>query len=102
MLDRSASPQATRTSVAGCALLEQALREVTSLRPGMKRSDVEKNFDRSGGLLFQNKTTYVYRRCRLISVQVNFNLAPSANPDFSPDDIITNVSPLTIQDEAAA
>ena len=91
----------TSTNPPCCSLVERALTDAYTLKPGMKRSDVEKLFMQAGGMNFPNKTLYVYKGCRLIGLEVSYDInadAPGFKP-FAPTDIIKSVSKLTIDYE---
>ncbi len=69
------------------------LEEMQSIRAGMSRADLLKVFMEEGGLSTRLGRRYVYRRCGLIKVDVEF--APGSDPSSHrqrPDDRITRMS----------
>ncbi|MGE5111403.1 MAG: hypothetical protein ACM3JB_11135 [Acidobacteriaceae bacterium] len=79
-----------------CATVKDALVAASSIKPGMKRADLSKNFTEDGGLQFREEGRYLYRQCQYIQITVKFrSVAPSGN--FSPQDTIIEVSKPYIQ-----
>ena len=69
------------------------MQQTGQIRVGMKRRDVEKDFDVDGGMQFRSETRYMYPKCHDIRIDVDFQPAPRTDPlEFSPDDIVTKVS----------
>jgi hypothetical protein len=84
----------TAEQAPGCALAAQVLESVSRLKPGMARADVEKDFEADGGLSMRDRTTYTYRHCHYIKIDVEFRMQEGghANEGFSPSDLISRVS----------
>lgn len=80
-----------------CSIVEEALRDVTKIRPGMKRADLTAMFTTEGGLDFHIQTIYVWKNCPYIKIKVSFALSDSAGSNESPADVITAVSDPYIQ-----
>jgi hypothetical protein len=72
----------------------ESLREMQSVKVGMTRSDLEKIFEREGGLAETLHRTYVYKRCQYFKVDVDFSPANAAVPSAneSENDRITSIS----------
>ena len=59
-----------------CDAVKSILDETLSLKAGMSRAELEKFFA-VGSYSFRNGATYVSKRCRYISVDLQFDLDPS-------------------------
>ena len=79
---------------AGCELVQRALRDTATIKPGSHRRDVEKLFNVAGGLNTRLDTYYLFRDCSYIGVKVTFTADPSVKQEFSADDVVTAVSQL--------
>ena len=80
-----------------CSVIERALKDAQELKAGMARRDIEAhNFVMSGGMVVRDRTIYVYKGCEYISIEISFNLDPTVDRDFSPRDVISGVSKLTL------
>jgi hypothetical protein len=90
-----ALPQATG-DCSSCAVAEQALHDLESLKVGMRRADVERFFIRAGGMTFRDRTDYVYRKCEYLKIQVAFSADPGVQRGLSSADTITDVSRLSV------
>ncbi len=55
--------------------IETVLHIVNTLRPGMTRADVLKNFETEGGISARQWNHYVYKKCPFIKVDVTFVVA---------------------------
>jgi hypothetical protein len=66
-----------------------SLKEMQSIKVGMKRVDLEKIFEREGGLGEARHRTYTYRDCPYFKVDVDFSGASSKE---APDDKILSIS----------
>jgi hypothetical protein len=76
----------------GCALMEAALKAVQNLSPGSPRAKVELDFRPDGGLQpFQGPTRYVFKKCPLVKVDIEFTHF-DGEQDGLPSDQIINVS----------
>ena len=84
----------------GCEVVDNALREHHKLKAGLKRRDVEKSFE-PASLGFRGTTTYTFRRCHTVHIQVTFSLDENVKADFSPDDVIVSVTPPYLQEPTA-
>lgn len=72
-----------------CALMEEALKIVGDLVPGVSRSEVEQDFKPDGGLqFFQNSSRYVFKKCPLIKVDIEFTHFEGQQDDLKSDQII--------------
>lgn len=83
--------QDARSESSNCAMVQQALSAAQQLKIGMTRREVEKYFERDGGLQFPDTTHHVYPRCNLIKLDVDYTSATADHP-FSPDDKVAKVS----------
>jgi hypothetical protein len=75
----SALGQQTNQSQVDSALtreIEAVIRIVDTLRPGMTRADVLKNFETEGGISARQWNHYVYKKCSFIKVDITFVVAP--------------------------
>ncbi|HEX3435393.1 MAG TPA: hypothetical protein VHT24_01400 [Pseudacidobacterium sp.] len=90
------TPAGTTTASQCCSIVAEALKDYEHLKPGMKRGDVEAYFKAAGGMTFRDKTTYVYKSCEYIKVDIGFQRDPNTTTDFSSNDIVTAISPLTV------
>ena len=66
-----------------------SLKEIQSIKVGMKRADLEKIFEREGGLGEAMHRTYTYRNCPYFKVDVDFS---AASPKEAPGDKIVSIS----------
>jgi len=81
-----------------CPAVLHALEARSKLKVGTTRREVEKLFDRDGGLQFPESTRYVFRECREIKVDIEFKHVPSGTgPLLSDEDTVTKVSTLYLQ-----
>lgn len=77
----------------GCGVVVRAIEAARTLKSGMSRSDVEKGFLRDGGVQFREKTTYVYRDCDYIKIDVEFaTQSDTPKGQLHPNDRIVSVS----------
>src|ERR1700739_1890114 len=84
----SASPTCTADSDPNdCDMAIVVLNAANSLKPGMLRSDVERDFRSDGGLSFPDKATYTYSRCRYIKIDVEFKILDERTPFAAGDRI---------------
>ncbi len=74
----------------GCGLVRGALFDVSHLKPGMTRADIERNFITDGGAMRMTDGRYLYRRCHYIKIDATFTLAHPQT--ISPEDTIVSVS----------
>jgi len=80
-----------------CNVIEQALGDLQRIKPGMTRQDLERhNFSIAGGLSSREQTNYIYKNCRYIQLEATFEPDSSVKNDFSPKDVITQLSKLTL------
>ncbi|HKV82815.1 MAG TPA: hypothetical protein VJP02_32000 [Candidatus Sulfotelmatobacter sp.] len=78
-----------------CATVEEALRDYQHVKIGATRAEIEKYFARAS-LSFPLKTGYVYRGCDDIHLDIDFKLSEPRRGMFSPDDLVTDFSKLTL------
>jgi hypothetical protein len=80
-----------------CSLVQRALKDAQGLKPGMARKDIQShNFIDAGGMIFRDRTTYVYKDCDYISLEIEFEFDPKVGQEFSPKDTIKGISKLII------
>jgi hypothetical protein len=74
--------------------LDQNLRRIIQIKPGMTRRDLMKQFESQGGISNRVQETFVYSECQLIQVDVRFYAAryPIVSQERDPDDIIATIS----------
>lgn len=77
-----------------CKLVEKALEDVRHIKAGMTRQELEKHFERDGGVQFQTPTRYWYPACHYIKIDVKFKMSasPRRNELLSPNDTVEEVS----------
>jgi hypothetical protein len=80
-----------------CSVVKDALSAVGQITPGMSRRDVERAFTDDGGLSSRTEGRYVFRKCSYIKVKVKFSKAAGTSVEESPDDVVTEVSSLYIE-----
>jgi hypothetical protein len=68
--------------------VEESLRSMQSIQPGMTRADLNKLFVAEGGIGSRTERVYVYRKCPYFKVRVEFE-APAQE---QPADTIASVS----------
>ncbi len=66
-----------------------ALRAIQTIKPGMTRSDLARLFATERGLSTFSESTYVYRQCPYIKIDVKFS---ASGPQERPTDKIVEVS----------
>jgi hypothetical protein len=88
--------QSTAQEPPSCAMVRQALIDHDRIKSGLTRRDVEKYFVRQGGVQFPGSTFYVYPKCSLLHVDVDFTAKGTGERLFSPDDVVTKVSQLYV------
>jgi hypothetical protein len=78
-------------------MVQQALADARRIKPGMKRSDVEKYFKYAGGIQFRGDARFVYPSCEYLQLRVQFEVVGSPTGDvMSPDDTVRTVSQMTV------
>ena len=91
---RTHSACAGSSETQGCKLVADALESASKSRPGISRADIEKDFELDGGPTFADKTTYTYRRCHYIKVEVEFQKSDDLHsPGVRPQAEASRVSP---------
>lgn len=83
-----------------CSIVVQALCDYRHLKVGMKRSEVEKDFQVTGGLSTRTEAYYVYKECQIIQVQIKFSPSPTSE-GLSPDDVVSSFSQLVVKEQPA-
>ncbi len=83
-----------------CSIVAQALRDYGHLKGGIKRSEVEKDFQLTGGLSTRTEAYYVYKECQLIQVDIKFSPSHTSE-DVSPDDVVSSFSQLVVKVQPA-
>jgi len=79
-----------------CGVVAQALKDSEQVKVGVARREVEKYFEREGGVQFPSSTRYIYAKCPYLHIDVKFE--PKAIPGqlFSPDDLVAETSKLYV------
>jgi hypothetical protein len=73
--------------------IEQVLKTVGELKIGDTRAKLERDFTPDGGLQFGGTERYVYRKCPLIKIDVEFSRKKGSTwPNLSPEDTLTSIS----------
>lgn len=91
-----ATAQSSHSESPCCSIVAQALRDYGHLKGGIKRSEVEKYFQLSGGLSFRTEAYYVYKECHLIQVYIKFSASPTSE---RADDVVSSFSQLVVKNE---
>lgn len=79
-----------------CDMVAHALTDSQQIKPGNVRGEVEKTFTRDGGAQFPNSTRYVYKKCRYLHIDVEFELKAVPGQLFSADDVVAKTSKLYV------
>jgi hypothetical protein len=79
-----------------CSVIDQALNNYQQIKAGVHRKDVERYFDREGGMQFPSATRYVYAKCRYLHVDVEFEAHGKSDSPLSPDDVVIKFSKLYV------
>jgi hypothetical protein len=72
-----------------CTAVKEALDELTQIKVGMTRREIEKQFRLDGGLQLLPSAIYLYPKCRYIQIKVDYKLTKG---DESPNDKVIAVS----------
>lgn len=80
-----------------CSIVEEALKDVAKIKPGMTRAEVEVMFTHEGGPDFLIQTFYVWRRCPYIKIKVSFTLSDPTGRKESSSDVVKSVSTPYLQ-----
>ena len=77
--------------------IDQVMRSIATIKPGMTRKDLLRVFKQEGGLSTRTRKKYVYKHCPYIKVDVEFSPASDmdANQDAAtekPEDRIVRIS----------
>ncbi len=83
-------------AASSCGAVEQALSATKQISVGKHRRDVERLFERDGGMLSPSATRYTYSQCRFLHIDVEFEAAKNEHP-FSADDPVISVSRLYVE-----
>jgi hypothetical protein len=91
----------TNQEASACAVVDDALTSYYKLKVGMTRKELEQTFTHDGGLSTRWSSTYVYRKCHNIKVNVDFVLDPNVkNGSESASDQIKTLSRLFLDYES--
>jgi len=75
-----------------------SLKEMETIKAGMTRADLLKVFMEEGGLSTRNSRNYVYRKCPLFKVTVEFkSVGEQSGFPEDPKDVITKISTPFLQ-----
>src|ERR1700758_5355430 len=69
-----------------CTVVERALHDLQGVKVGMARRDLERYFVVAGGMTFRNHTSYVYRDCEYLRIDVDFKVEDQGASGPSPED----------------
>jgi hypothetical protein len=92
-------PQAQNQQLAACdscAAVKRALESFETVKPGMRRSQVEESFVVAGGMTFRSTTRYEFKDCSYLSFEIEYSLDPKSPSSFSGEDRVLKVSKLTV------
>jgi hypothetical protein len=79
-----------------CALVGQALTDSQQIKVGIARGEVERFFEREGGAQFPGSTKYVYKKCRYLHIDVEFETKGAPGQLFSSNDLVVKTSKLYV------
>jgi hypothetical protein len=79
-----------------CGDFTEVLKDYQRIKAGIPRKEVEKYFDREGGMQFPSAAHYIYPQCRYLHVDVKFGVSDKEHKPFSPDDTVLEVSRLYV------
>jgi hypothetical protein len=86
-----------KSQITPCVVVQEALSDYQRLKPGMTRKDIGKDFVPDGGVQFFGSTRYVYTKCVLLQMTVEFSSSQTGSTaPPSPDDKIVTVSNLIV------
>lgn len=87
-------PNATPYGSEQARWIQEVLPELESIKVGMTRGELLKVFMEEGGISSRTRHHYVYRKCGLVKVDVEFAPASEKDNDIRdrPDDRITKIS----------
>jgi len=73
--------------------IDQVMRTISTIKPGMTRKDVLRVFSEEGGLSTRRQRKYVYKHCPYIKVDVEFSI-PEGDDELTEnrDDKIVKIS----------
>ena len=92
----NARSQSQKSDCSSCSVVERALRDLQGIKAGMSRRDIERFFVVASGMTFRDHTSYIYRDCEYLKVDVDFKLDTETENAFSPKDKITATSQITV------
>lgn len=72
--------------------IAKSLKEIQNVKAGMTREDLLKVFDTEGGISTRKRRVYVYRECRYIKVDVEFEPVDDGRFDEDKRDRIVKIS----------
>ena len=75
--------------------IQNVLRTVDHIRPGMSRKSLERFFEEDGGLQFRTQTRYTFKDCPYIKIDVEFAVADESDGNSAyrnPADKIVKIS----------
>jgi len=87
-----------------CDVIQHALDDFDQIRVGLTRQVLERHkFVGGSGLSSRDRTSYSYESCGDIQLQVEFSRDPNVLGDqnYSPNDVITKISTLSLRNPAA-
>ena len=71
--------------------IEMVMNSFSAIKPGTARKDLPHSVVSDGGLSFRTQGRFVYRHCRYIKVDIEFQ-AVDERSEFSPEDKVVKVS----------
>ena len=77
-----------------CSMVTQALEAANRIKKGMSRAEIEKEFNKDGGIDFGSSTIYTFKLCSLIKIRVEFvqNKDDAASANDHQKDLVQSVS----------
>jgi len=88
----------------GCDVIQHALDDFDQIRIGLTRQVVQQHkFVGGAGVSTRDRTSYFYENCAGIQLQVEFSRDPNmlGDQNYSPNDVITKISTLSLRNPVA-
>lgn len=93
-LDDESVPEGADLNKERTKWVAKIMRQIETIRPGMKRKDLDELFTVDGGVSMRTEQRYVLRECDCIKIDVRFKTPPEARKGIweDPEDVIESVS----------
>jgi hypothetical protein len=93
-LDDESVPEGADLSKERTKWVAKIMRQIETIRPGMKRKDLDAIFTTEGGIFTRTERQYVSKDCPYIKVNIRFKITDEARRGIweDPEDVIESVS----------